>query len=100
MPTAMSRRHLLADAKQPVDSTLYLVLRDDVGISVSNTWDGLGMRGNASAPMTLANVQVRADRALTEPGKGLRDDARRRASASFKSAPPPSHSGSPKRPSR
>ena len=29
------------------------------------------MRGNASAPMTLDDVTVGADRALSEPGKGL-----------------------------
>ena len=60
-----------AGATQPLESTIYLVLRDDKGLTVSGAWEGLGMRGNASAPMTLDRVRVGADRALTAPGKGL-----------------------------
>jgi alkylation response protein AidB-like acyl-CoA dehydrogenase len=58
-------------AAQPIESSMYLVLKDDDGVSVSGTWRGLGLRGNASAPMTLDNVSVDADRALTADGKGL-----------------------------
>jgi alkylation response protein AidB-like acyl-CoA dehydrogenase len=62
---------LAEGATRPTESTLYLVLRTDAGLSVAGVWQGLGMRGNTSAPMTLVNVAVKADRALTEPGKGL-----------------------------
>lgn len=62
---------LAADATQPVESTIYLVLSDDAGIAVSGAWEGLGMRGNASAPMTLDKVRVGDARALSSPGKGL-----------------------------
>jgi alkylation response protein AidB-like acyl-CoA dehydrogenase len=62
---------LAAAATAPVDSTIYTVLASDPGISVSGHWRGLGLRGNASAPMTLTNVAISKDRALTEPGKGL-----------------------------
>jgi alkylation response protein AidB-like acyl-CoA dehydrogenase len=62
---------LAPEAVQPVESTIYLVLRDDSGLAVAGAWHGLGMRGNASAPMTIDNVTVGADRALTAPGKGL-----------------------------
>ncbi len=62
---------LATNATQPLESTLYLVRRDDRGIKVSGAWKGLGMRGNASAPMTLDNVAVGDDRALCAPGKGL-----------------------------
>ena len=62
---------LAAGATRPLESTIYLVLSTDTGLSVSGAWRGLGMRGNASAPMTLDNVTVGADRALTDPGKGL-----------------------------
>lgn len=62
---------LAADATQPVESTIYLVLRDDLGITVSGGWEGLGMRGNASAPMSLDNVIVGDARALSAAGKGL-----------------------------
>jgi alkylation response protein AidB-like acyl-CoA dehydrogenase len=59
-----------AGAQAP-GSSIYLVLKDDPGVAVSGTWRGLGLRGNASAPMTLSNVSVGADRALTADGKGL-----------------------------
>jgi alkylation response protein AidB-like acyl-CoA dehydrogenase len=62
---------LSADGTQPMESTIYLVLRNDAGVSVSGKWNGLGMRGNASAPMTLRDVDVGPDRALSAPGKGL-----------------------------
>jgi len=58
-------------ATQPLESTLYLVRRGDQGVTVSGAWHGVGMRGNASAPMTLENVEVGGDRALSAPGKGL-----------------------------
>ncbi len=62
---------LAAGATKPLESTIYLVLGGDAGLSVAGAWRGLGMRGNASAPMTLDNVAVNADRALSDPGKGL-----------------------------
>jgi alkylation response protein AidB-like acyl-CoA dehydrogenase len=62
---------LAATATQPIESSIYLVLKDDEGVAVSGTWRGLGMRGNASAPMTLDNVPLGADRALAPDGKGL-----------------------------
>jgi alkylation response protein AidB-like acyl-CoA dehydrogenase len=62
---------LAPTATQPLESSLYLVLRDDKGVRVSGTWKGVGMRGNASAPMTLENVALAEDRALSAPGKGL-----------------------------
>lgn len=60
-----------SEAKTPVDNMLYMVLKKDKGISVSGKWDGLGMRGNDSAPLTLKDVTVGEDRALCETGKGL-----------------------------
>ena len=62
---------LTPNGTQPLESTLYLVRRGDQGVKVSGTWQGVGMRGNASAPMTLENVAVGDDRALSAPGKGL-----------------------------
>ena len=62
---------LAAGATTPIESTIYVVLGSDAGVSVTGTWRGLGMRGNASAPMALDNVAVGADRALTDQGKGL-----------------------------
>lgn len=60
-----------AEAQAPVESTIYLVEQGDPGLSVAGSWTALGMRGNASSPMTLADVPLGADRELSEPGKGL-----------------------------
>lgn len=60
-----------ADAARPTDSMLYLVLRDDPGLTVEGGWHGLGLRGNASAPMRLENVTLDRGRALSDDGKGL-----------------------------
>lgn len=62
---------LSAGATTPLESTIYYVLSGDRGFTVAGTWRGLGMRGNASAPMVLDEVDLGADRALTAPGKGL-----------------------------
>jgi alkylation response protein AidB-like acyl-CoA dehydrogenase len=62
---------LAAGATSPIDSTIYLVLKGDTGLSLEGQWRGLGLRGNASAPMTLDRVAAGADRALTADGKGL-----------------------------
>jgi alkylation response protein AidB-like acyl-CoA dehydrogenase len=61
---------LASGATQPVESTIYVVLKEDSDVSVAGAWRGLGLRGNASAPMTL-DVAVPADRALTAEGRGL-----------------------------
>jgi len=62
---------LASGATRPVESTIYLLLKEDDGISIAGSWRGLGLRGNASAPMTLEAVAAPADRALTAEGKGL-----------------------------
>lgn len=62
---------LSASATQPLESSIYLVLKSDPGVAASGAWRGLGLRGNASAPMTLADVAVGPDRALTADRKGL-----------------------------
>jgi len=62
---------LAAGATASADSTIYTVLANDPGVSVTGQWRGLGLRGNASAPMTLTNVVVPSHRELTAPGKGL-----------------------------
>ncbi|MPY87916.1 MAG: acyl-CoA dehydrogenase [Luteitalea sp.] len=58
-------------ATNPTDTILYLALRGDEGIDVTGPWHGLGLRGNASAPMTLRNVAFDERRALCAPGQGL-----------------------------
>jgi len=55
----------------PTDSTLYLVDAKTAGLTVSAPWDGLGLRANASSPVTLDGCVVPADRRLTEDGAGF-----------------------------
>jgi alkylation response protein AidB-like acyl-CoA dehydrogenase len=55
----------------PTDSTLYLVDAKSTGLTVSAPWDGLGLRANASSPVTLDGCVVPADRRLTEDGAGF-----------------------------
>jgi alkylation response protein AidB-like acyl-CoA dehydrogenase len=62
---------LASDATTPLESSIYLLLNGDAGMTVAGVWSGLGLRGNASAPMALDNVSAGADRALTRNGKGL-----------------------------
>ncbi|MEO7094631.1 MAG: acyl-CoA dehydrogenase family protein [Polyangiales bacterium] len=59
-------------AKGPTDTTLYLVAKDAPGFKVSAPWDGLGLRGNASAPMTLEGTKVGDDARLTDEGAGFK----------------------------
>ena len=57
-------------ADSPIESSLYLVPSSAAGITVGPAWDGLGLRGNASAPMTF-DVEVDDPMRLGEVGKGL-----------------------------
>jgi len=60
-----------ARGEKPTDSMLYLILGSDDGFTTSGPWDGLGMRGNASAPMRLEDCRVDSSRALCPEGKGF-----------------------------
>ncbi len=64
-----SSRPLAADATGPM--TLWLVPAGAAGLSVAGTFDGLGLRGNASAPMIAAGVTVPASALLGADGGGL-----------------------------
>jgi alkylation response protein AidB-like acyl-CoA dehydrogenase len=55
----------------PTDSTLYLVLGDTRGLSVAGTWDGMGLRGNASAPIMLDDCHVKSEFQLTDDDGGF-----------------------------
>jgi alkylation response protein AidB-like acyl-CoA dehydrogenase len=58
-------------AKGPTESTLYLVPANARGLSVAGPWDGLGLRANASAPMTLEDCEVSSELQLTDDGAGF-----------------------------
>lgn len=63
---------LQPDAKGPTDTTLYLVKKGAPGVKVAGPWDGMGLRANASAPMTLEATEVGDDLRLTEDGAGFK----------------------------
>jgi alkylation response protein AidB-like acyl-CoA dehydrogenase len=63
---------LAPDGAGPTDSTLYLVPASAPGLSVAGPWDGLGLRANASAPMTLDDCEVPSELRLTEDGAGFK----------------------------
>jgi alkylation response protein AidB-like acyl-CoA dehydrogenase len=62
---------LAPEGAGPVDSTLYLVPAAVPGLSVDGSWDGLGLRANASAPMTLEDCEVPSELQLTDDGAGF-----------------------------
>jgi alkylation response protein AidB-like acyl-CoA dehydrogenase len=51
--------------------TLWLLPADSAGLSQPFAFDGLGLRGNASSPVTAANARIAATAMLGEDGKGL-----------------------------
>ena len=55
----------------PTDSTLYLVLSKTRGLSVAGPWDGMGLRANASSPITLEDCEVSSDLQLTDDAAGF-----------------------------
>jgi alkylation response protein AidB-like acyl-CoA dehydrogenase len=62
---------LAPEGSGPTDSTLYLVTAGTRGLSVAGPWDGLGLRGNASAPILLDDCQVPSEFQLTDDGAGF-----------------------------
>jgi alkylation response protein AidB-like acyl-CoA dehydrogenase len=62
---------LAPDGAGPTDSTLYLIPKGARGMSVAGPWDGLGLRANASAPMTLEDCEVVPGSQLTDDGAGF-----------------------------
>ena len=62
---------LSPDGVGPTDSTLYLILAETPGLSVAGPWDGLGLRANASAPVTLDQCEVALGFQLTDDSAGF-----------------------------
>ena len=58
-------------AESPMQSTLYLVDRTSKGVTTSSAFDGLGLRGNDSAPVAFENLRVSEDSLLTIHGGGF-----------------------------
>jgi len=62
---------LAPEGAGPTDSTLYLVPADVRGLSIEGSWDGLGLRANASAPMMLDDCEIPYGLQLTDDGAGF-----------------------------
>jgi alkylation response protein AidB-like acyl-CoA dehydrogenase len=58
-------------ADDPLTTELYLLAADTPGLTIPRRFDGLGLRGNASAPLALRDVRVASARRLGAPGSGL-----------------------------
>ena len=52
-------------------STLWLVPRDAAGLTVAGPFDGLGLRGNDSAPVAAAGVRIPVKNRLGDDGAGF-----------------------------
>ena len=59
-------------AASPLESTLYLARRGAPGVTVSGAFDGLGLRGNDSAPVSLEEVKVTTGDLITPQGPGAK----------------------------
>jgi alkylation response protein AidB-like acyl-CoA dehydrogenase len=62
---------LAVDAKGPTDSTLYLVEKNAPGLECGTAWNGIGLRGNSSGPMSIRECHVTAEARLTDEGGGF-----------------------------
>jgi alkylation response protein AidB-like acyl-CoA dehydrogenase len=62
---------LAPEGAGPTDSTLYLLPAQTHGLSVAGPWDGLGLRANASAPVTLEECPIPSGFQLTNDGAGF-----------------------------
>ncbi|MGA8655418.1 MAG: acyl-CoA dehydrogenase family protein [Chthoniobacterales bacterium] len=62
---------LAPEGAGPTDSTLYLVPAGVRGLLVEGSWDGLGLRANASAPIMLDDCEIPYGLQLTDDGAGF-----------------------------
>lgn len=62
---------LAVNGRRPTDSNLYVLRADEPGMSVAAAWRGMGMRGNASSPMTVDAV-VGVNRRIGDDASGFK----------------------------
>jgi alkylation response protein AidB-like acyl-CoA dehydrogenase len=60
-----------AGAADPGELTLFFVPADAAGLEVAGVWNGLGMRGNGSAPVRLTEVKVPPESRVSEERQGF-----------------------------
>jgi alkylation response protein AidB-like acyl-CoA dehydrogenase len=58
-------------AAAPTESNLYVITKGASGLAAAGRFEGLGLTGNASAPMTLTNVSLDDDMRLGPEGSGF-----------------------------
>ncbi|HEY7545281.1 MAG TPA: acyl-CoA dehydrogenase family protein [Blastocatellia bacterium] len=59
-----------AGASSPLESTIYLVRKNAEGVRLVSSFNGIGLRGNDSAPVALENLSVSKDDLISQPGAG------------------------------
>src|SRR5262249_1279371 len=73
--TSASRAAAYVWSSRPIEasglSTIWLVPTASEGLTVEGPFDGLGLRGNDSAPVTGVNVRVPESAMLGQDGKGF-----------------------------
>lgn len=57
-------------AASPLESTIYLVRTKSPGVRVTSGFDGLGLRGNDSAPVSLDHLKVQQGDLISKSGEG------------------------------
>jgi alkylation response protein AidB-like acyl-CoA dehydrogenase len=60
-----------AGAASPTDTNLYVIAKDATGFSTQGKFEGLGLTGNASAPMSLTEVAIDDATRLGAEGTGF-----------------------------
>jgi len=60
-----------AGAAAPTESNLYLIAKNTPGLSTQGRFEGLGLSGNASAPMSLTDVAIDDAARLGPEGSGF-----------------------------
>jgi|SRR5262245_41896355 len=58
------------DALSPLESTVYFVRANAAGVNVTGAFNGLGLRGNDSAPVSLESIEVKPGDLISNPGDG------------------------------
>jgi alkylation response protein AidB-like acyl-CoA dehydrogenase len=58
------------DATSALESTVYLVRSKASGVRITSAFNGLGLRGNDSAPVSLDQLQVQKSDLISPPGGG------------------------------
>lgn len=58
------------NAISPLESTVYFVRSKARGVSVAGAFNGLGLRGNDSAPVSLERIEVKRGALISNPGEG------------------------------